>query len=110
VSTTNAQVDVEQWGRVDPDTIVAVNDLVTDAFRILDSAATSWGAGRRSAMEDMLERVRALMRELAWLAGDRDGVDDPGHALLLRRRAELLAGVTSLERDSGQRQAREHSR
>lgn len=95
---TNAWTNAEQWERVDLSMIVAVNDLVTDAYRILDSAATAWGAERRGAMEDTLERVRALMRELAWLADNEDGRDGPGPAELLHRRAELLAGVARLER------------
>lgn len=97
--------------RVDPGMIVAVNNLVTDARRALDSGAgKSWGADQRRALEDTLDRVRALMRELASLAGPEDGEDDPRPGELALRRAELLAGTPMLDGRSGQPNVQPHPR
>lgn len=66
---------------VDPRSIETVYELVGEAHRALASgAASSWDAEERKAMEDTLDRVRALMRELAHVAGHENGSDDPRHA------------------------------
>lgn len=76
-----ARANVGEWAWVDPSSIGTVYDLVREAHRALESeAASSWGAEQRKAMEDTLDRVRALMRELARLAGYENGSDDPRHA------------------------------
>lgn len=95
---------------VDPRMISAVNDLVTDAHCALaERAASSWPAEQREAIEDTLERVRALMRELAQLAGYEDGTDATKLELPDRRpkplvgmgaQHELLPGVPDAGRQS----------
>ena len=79
-----------EWG-VEPSTLVAVYGLVRDVQEALGSKATSsWSAERRKAVEDMLDRLTALMRELAQFAGYEDGGGDARHHELLHRRLELL--------------------
>lgn len=85
----NVRANVGEWEWIDPSRIEAVCDLVTEAHRALESkAASSWGAGQRKAVEDTLDRARALMRELARLAEHSES-------------AELAAGssAAALERD-----------
>jgi hypothetical protein len=85
----------EEWEWADPSTIVAVHELVRDIQDALASKGTSsWSVERRKAVEDMLDRVTALMGELAQLAGYEDG-GDARHVELLHRRLELLVGGRS---------------
>lgn len=99
------------WEWVEPSRIVAVHDLVTDAHRALESrAASSWGAERRRAMADTLDRVRAQMRELECLAGYEHGGDDARTAELRHRRLELPPGARILDRPPDLPDVREQSR
>ena len=82
-----------EWEWVDPSAIVAVQDLVRDVQDALVSQATnSWSVERREAVEDMLDRLTVLMRDLARLAGYEDGGGGSRHVELLHRRLELLVG------------------
>jgi hypothetical protein len=75
------RADDGEWGVVDPRSIETVYDLVREAQQALASgAASSWSADERKAMEHTLDRVRALMQELAHVAGYGNGSDDPRHA------------------------------
>ena len=81
----------EEWEWVDPSTLVAVHALVRDAQDALASKATSsWSVERRKAVEDMVDRLAALVRELSWLVCYEDGGGEARHVELLRRRLELL--------------------
>jgi hypothetical protein len=89
--TATTFANSEEWEWVDPRALVAVHELVRAVQDALASKATSsWSIERRRAVEDMLDRLTAVMRDLVRLARYEDWVGDARHIELLHRRLELL--------------------